>query len=198
MPVRLRGAPRDIKVCNFEIEYEDVFHMKTLYKRMYDFLVEEGWKAAESDGDDNNYETLYWERKNQSDGMDHHVWWRCFRVPEGNRYYRYFLKIDMQTLNMKKIEVMHKGQKFGTNKGDVIIRVESYVQIDYRDEWEKNSITNYFKEKFKERIYAQEIDAYKKDLYAATYRLNTLIKQYLQLKNPMADWGRSFHPEKGI
>ena len=198
MPAELRpGDPNDIRVCIFEIEHEDVFHLKNLYKRMYDWMVDEGWKAAE--GDDQNYETLYWQRDRPGDAQEHHIWWRAYRVPEGNRYYRYFLKIDFQTLNMKKVEVMHKGAKFGTNKGDVILRIEAHLQLDYKNEWSKSTITRLFSQKFKERVYHEEIESYRKDLYAATYRLHTMIKQYLALKPIIMDWGRTFHGEnKGL
>jgi hypothetical protein len=200
-PFKLRleeGEENDISVSSFEIEHEDVFHLKNLYKRMYEFLVDEGWLAA--DGGDTLYETLYWERQRANESQEHHIWWRCYRIPEGNRYYAYFLKIDYQTLNMRKIEVMHKGQKFGTNKGDVILRISSYLLPDYNNEWkkEKSGILGYFDYWFRKRIYKQEIDSYKKDCYAATYRFHTMIKQYLQFKPTVADWGRPFHPEKGI
>jgi hypothetical protein len=200
MPVRLRNDPdRDIPYGQFEIEYEDVFHMKLLYKRLYEFLVDEGWKAADSDGADTNFETLYWERSNSAgDAKDSHIWWRCFRIPEGNPYYRYFLKVDIQTLQIRKVEVMHKGQKFATNKGDVIIRVAGYLQLDYKNEWQNSSLLKPFDNWFRERIYHKEVEDYKKDLYKAVYRVNTFVKQYLQLKNSTTDWGRAFHPEKGI
>jgi hypothetical protein len=199
MPVMLRpGNENDIQVCKYEIEHEDVFHLKALYKRIYDYMVEEGWLAADSDGKDANYETLYWERKSQSEATEHHIWWRAFRVPEKNSYYRYFLKLDFQTLNVRKIEVMHKGHKYSTNKADVIIRVEAYLQLDYDNKWTKSGFMKGVHSHFKKRIYHEDIELYKTDLYTATYRINTLIKQYLQLKNPWADWGRSFHPERGI
>jgi hypothetical protein len=197
-PAQLRpnNEELDIPACKFEIEYEDVFHLKNLYKRIYEWLVDEGWKAA--DGNDENYESLYWERIKQNETQEHHIWWRAYRIPEDNSYYRYFLKIDFQTLNMKKIEVMHRGQKFGTHRGDVIIRVQAYLQLDYNGTWEKGGLMKSLHPWFRNRIYFKEREDYKRDLYRIAYRLHTMIKQYLQFKPTMADWGRSFHPEKGV
>jgi hypothetical protein len=203
-PVQLRlegaGKDKEILVADFEIEYEDVFHLKNLYKRMYEFLVDEGWLAADSADGDAIYETLYWERQKPNESQEHHIWWRAYRLPEGSPYIAYFLKIDYQTLNMKKLEIMHKGQKFGTNKGDVILRVRSYLLLDYNNQFEKkkSSILGYLDPWFRKRMYLGEIKMFKKDCYAATYRFHTMIKQYLQFKPIVADWGRPFHPERGV
>jgi len=141
---------RDIKVAQFEIEHDDVFHLKNLYKRVYDWLLDEGWIAA--DGGDENVETMYWQRSAQSGLDEHQIWWRVFKIPENNSYYRYYIKIDFQTLYMKKIEVMHQGQKMGTNKGDVIIRVSAYLQLDYKNEWEDSSFLKSIHNLFRKRI----------------------------------------------
>jgi hypothetical protein len=186
---------REIQAAKFEIEHEDVYHLKNMYKRVYEWLIDEGWTAAE--GDDTNFESLYWERTKQNESQEHHIWWRAFRKPADNAYYTYFLKIDFQTLNMRKTEIMHKGQKFGTNKGDLIIRVESYLQLDVGDNWSKSFITRPFERWFRERFYRDKILSYKRDLYLTTYRLHSTIKQYLQFKMGV-DWGRSFHPERGV
>jgi hypothetical protein len=187
---------KDILAAKFEIEHEDVYHMKNLYKRVYEWLVDEGFTAAEGPSD-TLYETLYWERTRANDSQEHHIWWRAVDTPRNNAYYRYFLKIDFQTINMKKIEIMHKGQKFGTNKGDVIIRVEGWLQLDYNDQWKKSGILSMFEQWFRERFYLADWRKYKDDLYLTTYRLHTTIKQYLQFKMT-TDWGRSFHPERGV
>ncbi|MBN2142079.1 hypothetical protein JW711_01995 [Candidatus Woesearchaeota archaeon] len=195
-PVFLRpGDDRDILACKFEIEHEDVFHLKNLYKRIYDWMVEEGWAAT--DGGDKNYETLYWERERPGGIKEHHIWWRAWMTPQGNSYYRYFLKLDYQTLVMKKSEVMSQGMKFSTNKGDVIIRIEAWLQLDYQNKWGK-SFLGRWDQWFRKRYYLDNVLKYKQDLYSDIYRLHTMIKQYLQLKPIKADWGRPFHPTRGV
>ena len=190
----MRGSPPDVRAAEFEIEYEDVFHLKNLYKRIYDWFISEGWRAADT-GEPKDFEVLYSDRT-RGEATEHHMWWRAYK--DQSRFIRYFLKVDIQTLNMRKTEVIHKGHKFGTNRGDVIIRVVSYVQIDYNNEWEKHPVLKYFKDIFRRRMYLDNIQKEKRDLYLSTYRLHTTIKQYLQFKPTTQDWGRSFHPEKGI
>jgi hypothetical protein len=201
MPIQTLKQPSDKLIVKFELEHEDVFHLKNLYKRIYEWMVDEGFVAAENpyaiDGaGDTYYETLYWERTKPNDTQEHHIWWRGIDLPRGNHYYRYFLKVDYQTLNCKKIEIMHKGQKFGTHKCDVILRIEAWLQLDYRQDWNKNPVTRFFERWFKERFYLADWKKYKDDLYLEAYRLNSAIKQYLEFK-AVVDWGRPWHAERG-
>ncbi|MBW2991462.1 hypothetical protein KY348_07220 [Candidatus Woesearchaeota archaeon] len=189
------GDERDILATKFEVEHEDVFHLKNLYKLVHEWLEDEDFVAVDT-GDD-KCESLYLDRTKPNGEKEHWVWWRTIQVPRGNNYYRYFLKIDWQTLYMKKIEIMHKGHKFKTNKGDVIVRIEAWLQLDYQGKWQKNPLLRIFDKWFRERFYLDSIKKYRQDLYSTAFRLHQTIKQYLELKAP-ADWGRPFHPVRGV
>lgn len=121
----------NILVSRLEIENEETFHMKNLYKLIHDWLFEEGFKTIYDDPEDENPEILYLERILGTGVKEHRIWWRCLRAPGNSKYYRYFLKIDWTTLNMKSIEVMHQGHKMKTDRGDCIIRIWAYLQLDY-------------------------------------------------------------------
>jgi hypothetical protein len=162
---------------------------------MYEWLVDEGFVSVDT-GDD-KIESLYIDHTYANGEKEHQIWWRAVQVPRDNNYYRYFLKIDWQTLYMKKIEIMHKGQKFSTNKGDVILRIEGWLQLDYKDKWKKSPLLRIFDEWFRRRFYLEKVKSYRHDLYLTTFRLHQTIKQYLELKAPV-DWGRPFHPVRGV
>ncbi|MBU1198580.1 MAG: hypothetical protein KKF46_02665 [Nanoarchaeota archaeon] len=199
MGARLRPeevGKREFNVAKFEVDHEEVMHLKNLYKLVHAWLVDEGFSAADGKPGDDKFETLYLERINQAGMKENHIWWRAVMIPRGNRYYRYFLKIDWQILAMKTVEIMHKGQKFKTNKGEIIMRVEAWLQLDYRNEWEKSGLLSRLEMWFRERHYLKEIKSYKKDLYKTAYRLHSTIKQFMNLKMPVP-WGKSFHAEKG-
>jgi hypothetical protein len=184
---------RDILAAKFELEHEDVLHLKNLYKRIYEWLKEENFTSCYND----DYpEILYLDRAFSDGTGEHHIWWRSIHTPKGNRYYRYFLKIDYQTLRVNKVEIMHRGQKFKTNKVDVILRIEAWLQLDYKNEWNDNAVLRYFERWFRERVFLEKMYSYKRDLYRTAYKLNSAIKQYLQFKSPY-DWGQPFHAEKG-
>lgn len=195
--VQLRpGDDRDILASKIEIENEETFHLKNLYKLIWEWLGDEGFVAIDGPPDD-KIEALYLDRTFADGSKEHRIWWRGFQVPRNNSYYRYFLKIDWVVLNMKKIEIMHKGQKFSTNKADVVLFIEAWLQLDYQNKWQKNPILKIFDTWFRQRFYLDKIKSYKHDLYLTSFRLHNTIKQYLQLKSPV-DWGKPFHPERGV
>jgi len=189
----------DILVAKLNIESEDTFHMKNLYKLVHDWLDEEGFTDLYGDRHpDGNPETFYLERLNATTGAkEHRIRWRSIRV--ANTYYRYFIKIDFTTLNMKSIEVMHQGYKMKTDRGDVIINIEAWLQLDYNNTWKDTPfLKNPFIQKiFRFRIYKEQVESHKIFLYKAAYRLQNTIKQYLKLKT-LYEMPKPFHPEKGL
>ena len=182
-------------VAEFEIEHEDVFHLKNLYKLIQEWLPMNGFVSI--DGDDDKPETLYWQRVLPNGNNEHHMWWRTHKKPWNNNYYKYYLKLDYQTLNMGKSEVTHKGQKLGTNKGDLILRCKAYLILDYKKKWRNHSMLKYLEKFFIKKIYKKEIDMLKTDLWVTTYKLQDAIKQYMKLKNPY-EMQKPFHPELGL
>ena len=190
------GSDKDILAAKWEIENDSTFQIKQFYKILNEWFLEEGWDDQRVPGN-KNFEYLYFERTLQNGGQEHHIWWRLQQNIYGNRYFRYVMNFDFQTLYMEKTEVMHKGHKFKTMKGDLILRCESYVQCDYMNEWENHWLLKHFDRVFRKRIMKKEINMYKKDLYNTTYRLQQFCKHFLKLKNPF-DMPESFHPQSGI
>jgi hypothetical protein len=186
----------NIEVAEFEIEHEDVFHMKNLYKLIHDWFQLHEFKSVD-DNDPEKFETLYFERILQNGNSEHHIWWRAHFIPKGNKYYKYFLKLDYQTLNMGKHEATVNGKKMKTNKGDVIFRCRAYLMLDYNKEWRNHSILKMFDHFFIKRIYKKQIDFLRTDLWLKTYKLHDVIKQYMELKTSR-EMPESFHPPLGV
>lgn len=190
------GDPRDVLAAKFEIENEQTFQFKQLYKIMYEWLIEEGWRDQYLRGNE-NFEHLYLEKTLQDGAQEHLIWWRCEFRPYNNSYFRYVMHIDFQTIHMGKTEVIHKGNKFKTYVGDLILRVESWLQLDYESKWEKHWFLKNFDDVFRQRIYKKNVESYKRDLYNWTYRFQNMIKTFLQLKTPY-EMAEPFHPRLGI
>jgi len=190
-----QGSPKDILVASFEIEHEEVLHLKEFYKYLHDYIcTDEGFKSY---WDDDKPETLYWERQNATGNREHQIWWRFYQYPNENKYYRIILKLDFQTLNVGKKEIMRNNQKFKLDEGDIIVRVQSYVQLDYNEEWKDHWLLKHFDETFRSRIYKSQIDMIKLDLYKTTYRINNIIKQFLQLST-VPGLPPAWQPAKGM
>lgn len=195
------GDDYNILVAKYEIENEETFHMKNLYKLIHDWLDEEGFKDIYYSAE-NIPEIFYLERILGSGSKEHRIWWRSLKNPQKSKYYRYFIKINFMTLNMKSMEVMHQGHKMKTDRGDCVIRIWAYLQLDYNRDWHGEGMRpsgykKFLDKLFRNRIYKAQIEAYKVDLYKVAYRLQSVIKQYLQLKT-LYEMPRPFQPEKGI
>jgi hypothetical protein len=189
-------------VAEFEIEKEDVFHMKNLYKMIYDWLLLHEFypvRTGELDKDDDKFETLYLQKLLQNGNTEHIIWWRAEHTPRDSKFYKFFLRIDYITLNMGSKEVTIKGQKQKTNAGDIIIRGRSYLMLDYQKQWRthpllKIPIVHWW---FFRHVYAKQIDFLKTDLWVTTYKLHDAIKQYLDMKTPY-ELPKPFHPPGGL
>ena len=185
---------KDISVGKFEIEEEDVLHIKTLYENLHDWLLEENFEDVDGFGD--KFEQLYWERITASGAKEHHIWWRVVKYPDGKGYYRYFVRIEFQSLNTKDVEIMHKGQKVKTNKSDLIMRMEGILQLDYQDKF-KNSMLKGMEEFYRKKFYEEKKEQHRDELYNTMYRLSARIKAYLKMRTIYKPL-RTFKPELGL
>ncbi len=191
---------KDILVAKIQIENEDTFHLKNLYKLIHDWMDEEGFLDLYGERHpDGTPEIFYLERIGSSGSREHRIRWRYLKTPRDSTYYRYFIKIDFLSINMKSIEVMHQGYKMKTDRGDLVIDVEAWLQLDYANSWDKNSFlkNKFIQRLFRNRIYKERVESQKVDLYKFTYRLQNIIKQYLKLKT-LYEMPKPFHPEKGL
>ena len=183
------------KIAEFEVEHEDVFHMKNLYKLIHEWFKMNSFVSVDSG--DEKIETLYFEKILGNGNSEHHIWWRAHHMPQNSQYFKYYLKFDFQTLNMGKKEITHEGVKVKTNVGDVIMRCGAYLVIDYKKTWRNNNLTRRFYKLFLRYFYRNQIEYYKTDIWVKTYNLQDTIKQYLNLKTPNV-MPKPFHNERGI
>ncbi|MAG38914.1 hypothetical protein CMO90_02390 [Candidatus Woesearchaeota archaeon] len=188
------GDTRDILVAKWELEYEDIYHFKNLYKLAHEFLVEKGWEDPEGG---ENWEYFYNEKILPHGGKEYRIWWRLQQIPQNNSYVRYLLKIDYLGINMNTAEVMYKDKKYKTWKGDLIIFCEAWLQLDYGNKWRKNRFLKLFDEFFRDRIYKPYWEAHKLELYKKCYEFNRELKKFLKLKTPIKE-PKQFRGEKGV
>ena len=181
----------NILAAKFEVEYDEILNLKELYKLVYEWCEQWGYKSI-APGEP---EMLYMELVGGNGAKNHHIWWRYKR--DDTNYFRNFLKIDFQTLNVNSVEIMMNGKKVKTNKGDIILRVEGWLMLDYNDQWKKTSILRILDKWFVKRWYKKRIESYKKELWFEVYNLQDNIKQYLDLNTPY-NMPHAFKPTKGL
>lgn len=172
-----------IEAAKFAVKVHDVFNMKDLYKVVKEWMDEEDY--FDEFGEVNYREKLYLHKVRPTD-TELWIWFRAIKYPEGvepeTGYLRYILNVDYHVINMKDIEVVHKGRKLKMNNGEVEVMINAFVELDYRGEWKKNRFLKNFVKLFQKSIYKNEIDYHRLALYKEAYKLQATIKRYLDAK----------------
>lgn len=189
------GDERDILVTKWEIQYKDVYHLKNFYKLAYEFLNEKGW----SDPRGGKYwEQFYYEKIHPGTGLkEHRFRWRLQMIPNDSKYIRYLIKMDVRTLIMKQVDTVYEGKKFKTWSGEISLFCEAWLQLDYNNTWGKSPLLKSFDKFFRERIYKDQWENHKLELYQKCYEFNRELKKYLQLKTPVQEQ-KLFRGETGV
>lgn len=169
-------------VHKFEIEIEYVHNLKELYKRLHFYLEDQGWKDLWGRGE---YEVRYWQRDLPGGDMhEHHIWWRAYKHPEStnydNKFFKYFLKIDYQTIAASRQQVMHKGKKWKLDKSNTILRVQSHLILDWGEGWEAGLLKG-LQKNFRQWIYKDKIADQEDALFGITADFQNEIKRFLEV-----------------
>jgi hypothetical protein len=181
--IRRIGDPRDILVTSWELENETIQVFKPMYRALHDYLKENGWEHPLS-GDD-VIEDLYWERWGPSGLKEQWAWWRC--AQDKNQYVRWLVLLEWQTLFVKADQaITYKGKKAPGKVERINLKCMAtfYLQFDINDLF-KNSIAWKFKKAFFNRMYIQEMEQHRSDLYERAHKIEALVKRLMVLES---DW----------
>jgi hypothetical protein len=181
------------KTHQFLVVYQDVFHLKSLYVTMYNWLTENGWKSAEpwerSGGGDGNPETMFYDNRNPGN-KKLWVWWRLQKATESS-FYHYFMNIEFMLLGMSDAEgVNREGTKMKGQLGELTLFIKPWIEVDYGDQWKNNPILKLFYEFYRNRIVLQDLLKREELFLTDTYRFIGTIKKFLEQ--------RTFIPETEI
>lgn len=175
------------------VKYKDVFDLKAFYEALHEWLQQNGWSAIE-EGELDHFETFYGERIGREGMKEIWIQWRVTKgAPEGP--FNYYLNFDYHLLGLTSIEVVKEGMKFKTNKGELDLYINAFIEEKYSKALESNPLIKYFFILFKQRVYRKEYEQRKKELYQETYVLQNFIKQWFKLKRYLPyEESKSFFP----
>ena len=198
MPGRFQlGKPWTVR-SQFSLNYKHVFSMEFLYKRVHEWLIEEGYTT---DGDDKWIEKLYLERVAGNDMKQIWIWWRMDKTPvQGNNFFKFILNVDFHALGLSKEDIVVDGTKISTNKGEIEVFITAKMILDPDKEWDKNFFlkSKMLQDFYLNRIYKERIEQVEDELAKDCARLLSAVKQYFQLESWMPEYsGKPFHPAKG-
>ena len=188
-------------VRTFSINYKHVFSLEYLYRRIHEWLAEEGYCDLVGSGDNSDrwIEKLYLERISANGAKQIWIWWRMDKK-HPNPFFKFYMNVDFHAVNLMDHEIVVEGTKVKTNKGEVEVFITAKMELDPQGGWEKNFVlrNRYLQEFFLNRIYKDRIEQVENEMVKETARLLGAVKQHLQLESWLPEYsGKPFHPAKG-
>ncbi|MAG15533.1 hypothetical protein CMO88_00570 [Candidatus Woesearchaeota archaeon] len=180
--------PVYIRIPNLSVVYRDLWVMQPLYRVTRKWLMENDYGDAHEDASmESSGEILYHIRKGTSMGPNENelrIWWRTVQNPNGgahsgNKFYKHHIDIDWNVIQMYDIEIMREGKKEKVQKGEMIINIKPYIEMP---DMSNTPLLKFFDNWFRTRLLKKNLEENKKMLYQDAYRLQGMIKKYLELK----------------
>lgn len=161
------------------IKYKDVFDLKAFYEALHEWLLHYSWMDVEDQKD--HWETAYLERIDRNGNKEIHICWRTFKPAEYGKF-NYYLDFNFHILGLSNIEVVKESIKRKVQQGEIELHINALLEKTYETELRKNKIVGRFVDLFNKRVYRQEYEERKKELYQELYVLQNFIKQWFKLK----------------
>jgi hypothetical protein len=157
-------------VPSIKIKKKSIFSMDELYKNIKQWFDYEGY------GDEKKsfMEEKYVERiKGDSKLLE--IQWEAQK--NETEYITFVIRIGFFVLGLKDAEIEIGGKKMGTQKGEVEMRIKSYIITDKKNKWN----SKFMQKLYEEYIIKDRMEDYKTELYSKTYSLHDEIKNYLEM-----------------
>jgi hypothetical protein len=187
-------------VRQFSLNFKHVFSIEYLYKRVHEWLLEEGYCSVDSGPKSDKWmEKMYLERISGNNMKQIWVWWRSDK-PYDNPFFKIYLNVDFHVLGLQDHEIVVNNQKIKTNKGEVETFITARLQLDPSGDWDKNFLlrNKYFQKFYLNRIYKKKIEQVENEVVRDAARLLGAIKQYFQMESWLPEYaGPGYHPAKG-
>jgi hypothetical protein len=180
-----------IYAARFRLKYKDIFDFKGFYEMLHEWLNSKDWHDPEKK---DHYEEFYLEKIDPGDFREIHVWWRPEKSSESTEFYKWKMMIDFKIIAMKSTEIMYQGHKIKADKGEVEMKIWSFLELVGYKKWSKHPFLKHMYQIYRRRIHEADLMKQKLRLYRETYEMQNVMKNYLQMKLflPVA-YGEQFH-----
>ena len=182
-PILTTAKDRGDEWYKFEIKTTKVFHMKNLYKFVYEWMMEEGFRAAMVEKDNDEYPETYYEEWMLPEGhIERRIWWRFVMNPETHArehtQYRYYVDLNFRNLWLKNKETVVDGRKVKAQDGEVSVFGKAYAKI-FLDEINTHPVLKYFSYFFRKRWIKHVKEGYRDDIRFRMRKLQDAIKDFI-------------------
>jgi len=170
---------------------EKGFDSMYIYLMLYEWLADNGWHNRK---DEDFPEIAYIHRDfGAAGGVEIWTYWRLQRPVEGMKeggFATEHMDINIHFLNLKPHEMVYKGKKIKTQKGEVEIRVISYLLFDEEQYWSKIPLIRSFQTIMMKRTLKRKKEKWRDDLKLEAHRLREMLNIYLKIPH--------YYPEKEV
>ncbi len=180
--------PVSIHIPELEVVYRQMWTMQPLYRATRQWLIENDYVDAKGDASmESAMEILYHYRKGTTispNEKELRIWWRTIKNPvpvgtAGNKFYKHHIDIDWNVVQMYDVEMMREGKKELTQQGEIRILIKPYIETP---DITSVPLLKFFDNWFRTRLLKKNLEENKKILYEDAYRLQGMLKRYLELK----------------
>jgi len=187
-----------LQASYFRVKYRGVFHIKSYYGNMHEWLKYNEWKGI-WEGKDNRHEHYFLERTNLGGDKEFWAWWRVHKPSLGNPYYIYQMFVTFHGVGITGSEVMHKGKKYKVEKGEVEVKIRTWVELDQDEAWSKHKFLTLVHKIFPQRIFLNELEDHKKEAYRQSFQFQGFMKNYLKMRGFLPEKElKEFHPSRAF
>ena len=180
--------PTFVRLPNLEVIYRDMWVMQPLYRVTRQWFMENEKVDKEGDAAMQSMEVLYWSKRGTTMNpteREFRIWSRAQKrgVPvgtAGSTFYKHHIDIDWNGIQMVDMEIMREGKKEKVQFGELRIMIRPYIEMP---DISKTPILGWFDYWFRTRLIKKNIEENRKMLYQDAYRLQGMIKKYLELKS---------------
>ena len=94
-------------------------------------------------------------------------------------FYTHHIDIDWNVVQMYDVEIMRNGNKQKVQKGELKVGIKPYISIP---DMSNAALLKFFDNWIRTRLVKKNLEEQRKILYQDAYRLQGMIKKYLELK----------------
>lgn len=174
-------------VASFRVKHRHIFDNKYFYVLLREWLIENDWVVRKNS---KFPETFMLKRETMGKGDEYWWHWRLSKNPigpGGSDFWRWEMHLHTHILDIKDVEVMHNGQKYKLQSGDVEVKVRTFLVWDYKRQWEKNWFLRSMKKWFVKRVLKKQLITWRDALYNESYRFQEAMKTYLKLRTHLSE-----------
>jgi len=153
-----------------KVVHGGIFNFKDVYNFLYEWFTSYQYAVIEKK----------YSEKIKPEGKDIEIEWVCLR--KISDYFRFMIRVGIRVVGLTTVEITRGDVKLKRDKGEIEIKISSYLEKDYEHKWETNPITKFLRGIYDKYIIKSRIEAYEDTLAAEVDEVIAQVKSFLALE----------------